>query len=102
MTAVQNRSPRDNEQHLSKMEITGYSVFSASSDGADLNSEVRRSLDRRPKIEKGNFVYGRGDADICGQFLRCGAEEGNAVSLLKQYIKSKLINYSFLEKSTRP
>lgn len=64
------------------MEITGFVVFSASSDGVGLNPEVR-SLDLRPRIENGPFVYWRGDADICGRFLRCGAEKSGAVGLLK-------------------
>ena len=102
MTTAQIRSPRYNEQHPSEMEITGFVVFSASSDGAGINSEVQRSLHLRPKREKGPFVYGRGDADTCGRFLRCGAEENDVVGLLKQYIESRLTNYSSLEKSMRP
>ncbi|KAJ5473993.1 hypothetical protein N7475_003559 [Penicillium sp. IBT 31633x] len=73
MTTAQTRSPRYNEP--SEMEITGFVVFSASSDGASINFEVRRSLNLWPKSEKGPFVYGRGDAAICERFLRCGAED---------------------------
>ncbi|CAG8084146.1 unnamed protein product [Penicillium nalgiovense] len=76
MTTAQNRSPRYNE--LSGMEITGFVVFSASSDGADINSEVKRSLHLWPKIEKAPLVYGRGDADTCARFLRRGTEESDA------------------------
>ncbi|CAG8057774.1 unnamed protein product [Penicillium nalgiovense] len=76
MTTAQNRSPRYNE--LSEMEVTGFVVFSASSDGADINPEVKRSLHLWPKIEKPPLVYGRGDADTCARFLRCGTEESDA------------------------
>ncbi|KAJ6136801.1 hypothetical protein N7497_012354 [Penicillium chrysogenum] len=76
MTTAQNRSPRYNE--LSGMEITGFVVFSASSDGADINSEVKRSLHLWPKIEKAPLFYGRGDADTCARFLRRGTEESDA------------------------
>lgn len=79
MTTAQIKSPRYNEQHPSEMEITGFVVFSASSDGAGINSEVQRSLHLRPKRKRGPFIYGRGDADICGRFLRCGAEENDVV-----------------------
>lgn len=90
-----------NEQDLSEMEITGYSVFSASSDGADLNLEVKRSLHLNPKKEKDSCVYGRGNADICARFLRCGAEKDDAVGLRKQNNESKLTTCSSLEKSMR-
>jgi hypothetical protein len=83
MTTAQNRTARYSEHDLSEMEITGFVVFSASSDGADINSEVRRSLHLWPKIVKDPFIYGRGDAGTCGRFLRCGAEEGDAVGLPK-------------------
>ncbi|KAJ5249406.1 hypothetical protein N7524_011722 [Penicillium chrysogenum] len=76
MTTAQNTSPRYNE--LSEMEITGFVVFSASSGGADINSEVKRSLHLWPKIEKAPLVYGRGDADTCARFLRRGTEESDA------------------------
>lgn len=65
------------------MEITGFVMFSASSDGADVNLEVLRSLNLRQKTKKGPFVYGRGDADTCRRFLQCGAKESDAVGLLK-------------------
>lgn len=68
------------------MEITGFVVFSASSDGADINSEVKRSLHIWPKIEKHPLVYGRGDADTCARFLRCGTEESDAVGLPKSIL----------------
>jgi hypothetical protein len=71
------------------MEVTGFVVFSASSDGADINAEVKRSLTLWPKIEskRGPFVYGRGDAAVCERFLRCGAEDGvgSPKSILDQY-----------------
>ncbi|KXG51318.1 uncharacterized protein PGRI_093300 [Penicillium griseofulvum] len=60
------------------MESTGFVVLSASSDGADIKLEVKRFLHLKPKREQGPFVYGRGDADTCGQFLRCGTEESDA------------------------
>lgn len=84
MTTAQSRSPSYNE--LSEMEITGFVVFSASSDGADINSEVKRSLHIWPKIEKHPLVYGRGDADTCARFLRCGTEESDAVGLPKSIL----------------
>ncbi|KAJ5517487.1 hypothetical protein N7527_009047 [Penicillium freii] len=75
MTTAQNIS-RYSEQ--SGMEVTGFVVFSATSDGADINPEVKSSLTLWPKIEskKGPFIYGRGDAAVCERFLRCGAEDG--------------------------
>jgi hypothetical protein len=84
------------------MEITGFVVFSASSDGTEIKAAVKRTLYLRPRVEKGALVYGRGDADTCGRFLRCGAEENDAVCLLTQYIGSRLTNHSSPEKSTRP
>lgn len=63
MTTAQFKSPRYNDQHRSGIEITGFVVFSASSDGVDVNPEVLRSLHLRQLTEKGPFVYGRGDAD---------------------------------------
>lgn len=101
MTTAQIGSPRYHEQHPSEMEFTGFVVLSASSDGADLNSEVKRFLHLRPKREKGHFVYGRGDADICGQFLRRGTEESGAVGMIQHFIESMLTTRSSLEKSTR-
>ncbi|KAJ6159377.1 hypothetical protein N7497_003914 [Penicillium chrysogenum] len=76
MTTAQNTSRCYNKP--SEMEVTGFVVFSASSDGADINAEVKRSLTLWPKIEskRGPFVYGRGDAAVCERFLRCGAEDG--------------------------
>ncbi|KAJ5159057.1 uncharacterized protein N7500_008708 [Penicillium coprophilum] len=60
MTTAQNRSPRFNE--LFDMEITGFVVFLASTDRADINSEVKR----------------RGDTNIYTRFLRRGTEESDA------------------------
>lgn len=61
------------------MEVIGFVVFSTSSDAADTKSKVKRSLHSKPNLKEGPLVYGRGDAEICGQFLRCGATENNAV-----------------------
>ncbi|KAJ6093709.1 hypothetical protein N7499_003040 [Penicillium canescens] len=61
-------------------QITGYVVFSASSDGTEIKSAVMRSLYLRPRVEKGIVVYGRSDANTCRRFLRCGAEESDAFS----------------------
>lgn len=73
----------------------------ASSDRADLNSEVHWFLHLKPKIIKGPFVYRRGDAATYRQFLRCGTEESGAVGIIKHFIKLMLITYSSLEKSMR-
>ncbi|KOS37044.1 hypothetical protein ACN38_g12187 [Penicillium nordicum] len=78
MTTAQIGSPSYHEQHPSEMESTGFVVLSTTSNGADINSEVKRFLHLKPKREQGPFVYGRGDADTCGQFLRCGTEESDA------------------------
>jgi hypothetical protein len=102
MATAQTRTPRYNEQHPPEMEITGYVVLSASSNGTEIKSAVIRSLYLRPRVEEGTLVYGRGDANTCGRFLRCGAEESDAVCLLTQYVESRLTNHSSLEKSTRP
>ncbi|KAJ6069156.1 hypothetical protein N7499_011043 [Penicillium canescens] len=80
MATAQTRTPRYNEQHPPEMEITGYVVLSASSNGTEIKSAVMRSLYLRPRVEKGTLVYGRGDANTCGRFLRCGAEESDAFS----------------------
>lgn len=101
MTTAQIRSPRHREQHPSGMESTGFVVLSASSDGADIKLEVKRFLHLKPKRKQGPFVYGRGDADTCGQFLRCGTEESDAVGMIKHFIEPILINRSSLEKSRR-
>ncbi|CDM32957.1 unnamed protein product [Penicillium roqueforti FM164] len=84
MTTAQNRSPRYNK--LSGMEITGFMVFSASSNGADINSEVKRSLHLWPKIEKAPLVYGRGDTDTYTRFLQRGTEESDVVGLPKSIL----------------
>lgn len=101
MTTAQIGSPRYHEQHPSEMESTGFVVLSAASDGADINSEVKRFLHLKPKREQGPFVYGRGDAEICGQFLRCGTEESDAVGIKEHFIEPILTNHSSLVKSRR-
>lgn len=68
------------------MEITGFMVFSASSDRADINSKVKRSLYLWPKVEKAPLVYSRGDTDICARFLRHRTEESDVVGLLKSIL----------------
>lgn len=101
MTTAQIGSPSYHEQHPSEMESTGFVVLSTTSNGADINSEVKRFLHLKPKREQGPFVYGRGDADTCGQFLRCGTEESDAVGIGKYFIEPILTHRSSLVKSRR-
>ncbi|KAJ5655111.1 hypothetical protein N7490_002114 [Penicillium lividum] len=78
MTTPPNRSPHQGEQPTSDMEITGFVVFSASSEGPDMSAEVKRLLHSRPRVNKGPLVYGRGDTNTCKRFMRQGADENNA------------------------
>lgn len=84
ITTAQNRSPHYNK--LSGIEIIGFMVFSASSNRADINSEVKRSLHLQLKVEKAPLVYGRGDADIYTRFLRYRTKESDVVGLLKSIL----------------
>ncbi|KAJ5654838.1 hypothetical protein N7490_001841 [Penicillium lividum] len=78
MTTPPNRSPPHGEQPVSEMEITGFVVFSASSDDPDMSAEMKRLLHSRPRVNKGPLVYGRGDTNTCKRFMRQGADENNA------------------------
>lgn len=81
---AQNRSPRYNK--LSEIEITGFIVFLASSNGTDINSEVERSLYLQLKIEKASLVYSRGDTNIYTRFLQRRTEESDIIGLLKSIL----------------
>ncbi|KAJ5752749.1 hypothetical protein N7520_009666 [Penicillium odoratum] len=78
MTTPPNISPHQGEQPTSDMEITGFVVFSASSEGPDMSAEVKRGLHSRPRVERDPLVYGRGDPNTCKRFMRHGADENNA------------------------
>ncbi|KAJ5547475.1 hypothetical protein N7513_003723 [Penicillium frequentans] len=78
MATVPNRLPHHGEQPASEIKITGFVVFSASSNDPDMSDEVKRHLHSKARVEKGPLVYGRGDSNTCKRFMRLGADENNA------------------------
>ncbi|KAJ6126421.1 hypothetical protein N7523_002033 [Penicillium sp. IBT 18751x] len=80
MTTAQNRLDCRGKQYAGGMEGTGCVVLSASSGGADIGAEVKRSLYSGSKVENSHLVYGRGNPKTCKRFLQYGTEETNAFS----------------------
>ncbi|KAJ5174058.1 uncharacterized protein N7500_001989, partial [Penicillium coprophilum] len=75
---------------LFDIEITGFIVFLASTNRADINSKVRWSLHLWLKIEKAPLVYGRGDTDIYTRFLRRRTKESDIAKFASPIIKALL------------
>ncbi|KAJ5642844.1 hypothetical protein N7490_006844 [Penicillium lividum] len=60
------------------MEITGFIVFSASTEDPDISAEVKRSLHSRQSVQNGPLTYGRGDPNTYKRFMRYRADDNNA------------------------
>lgn len=62
------------------MEALGYAKIQTGAPSQNLVTEVERSLRSRPNVVSGPVMYGRGDHDGCGSYLKFAIEDGEVFS----------------------